>query len=163
LWQIIKDVSGTLSQSSNLSDSISTFSSNLECVPLTWFLRIESNTLKVIKINKDFVMFSERPLLTLHYYTNRTMKTLANLLTSIIVATWVMGIAILSVQNAEPVSLRFLNFRSVQIPVGLVLAFCAVVGIIGMALLQPLWGLTSYGQSNSDEEDDAEFFTDENY
>lgn len=91
------------------------------------------------------------------------MKTFVNLLTSIVVAGWVMGIAILSVQNAEPVSLRFLNFRSVQIPVGLVLAFCAVVGIIGTALLQPLWGLAVSGQRNSDSEDDAEFFADEDY
>ncbi|GAA6614947.1 lipopolysaccharide assembly protein LapA domain-containing protein [Scytonema sp. NUACC26] len=91
------------------------------------------------------------------------MKTLVNLLVSIIVASWVMGIAILSVQNAEPVSLKFLNFRSVQIPVGLVLAFCAVIGIIGTALLQPLWGLAVSEQRNSEEEDDAEFFTDDNY
>lgn len=88
------------------------------------------------------------------------MKTFANLLTSIIVACWVVGIAILSVQNAELVSLRFLNFRSIQIPVGLVLAFCAGVGIVGIALLQPLWGLADSEQRNSGA-DDAEFFVDE--
>ncbi|ARV63291.1 DUF1049 domain-containing protein [Nostocales cyanobacterium HT-58-2] len=89
------------------------------------------------------------------------MKTIANLLISIVVAVWVVGIAIFSVQNAEPVSLRFLTFQSIQIPVGLVLAFCAGVGIIGMALLQPLWGLAGSRQSRSELEDDTEFFVDE--
>lgn len=65
------------------------------------------------------------------------MKTLANLLTSLVLAFWVVAIAILSVQNAEPVSLKFLTFETVQLPVGLVLAFSAGLGIIGMAITQP--------------------------
>jgi uncharacterized integral membrane protein len=82
------------------------------------------------------------------------MKTLANLLTSLIVASWVVAIAILSVQNATPVSLKFLTFQSIQLPVGLVLAFSAGVGIIGMALVQPLWSLAGSGQGNSQSEND---------
>lgn len=89
------------------------------------------------------------------------MKTLANLLISIIVAFWVMAIALLSVQNAAPVSLKFLTFQSIQIPVGLLLAFSAGVGIVGMALLQPLWGLSGSKQSRDQLEDDNEFFVDE--
>ncbi|MBO3459214.1 LapA family protein [Aetokthonos hydrillicola Thurmond2011] len=89
------------------------------------------------------------------------MKTLANLLISIIVAFWVMAIALLSVQNAAPVSLKFLTFESIQIPVGLLLAFSAGVGIIGMALLQPLWGVAGSRQSREQLEDDNEFFVDE--
>lgn len=85
------------------------------------------------------------------------MKTIANLLTALIVAGWVVAIAILSVQNATPVSLRFLTFQSIQLPVGLVLAFSASVGIVGTALLQPLWGLAGSGQRSSQTEDD-EFF-----
>ena len=79
------------------------------------------------------------------------MKTLTNLLTSIIVAIWVVAIAILSVQNATPVSLKFLTFQSIQLPVGLVLAFSAGLGIIGMALTLPLWSL---GSSRTQLEDD---------
>lgn len=79
------------------------------------------------------------------------MKALANLLTSIIVAVWVVAIAILSVQNATPVSLRFLNFQSIQLPIGLVLAFSAGVGLIAVALLLPLWVAPS--QSNNDDDD----------
>ncbi|MEH2281954.1 MAG: LapA family protein [Nostoc sp.] len=89
------------------------------------------------------------------------MKTLAPFFTSLVVAVWVIAIAIISVQNATPVSLKFLTFQSIQIPMGLVMAFSAVVGLIGMALLQPLWGLAGIGQSNSRLEDDAEFFVDD--
>ncbi len=84
------------------------------------------------------------------------MKNLANLLTSLVVACWVVAIAILSVQNAEPVSLRFLTFQSIQLPVGLVLAFSAGLGIIGIALTQPLWSLTGSGQGNSQSENDLD-------
>jgi uncharacterized integral membrane protein len=83
------------------------------------------------------------------------MKALANLLTSIVVAIWVVAIAILSVQNITPVSLRFLNFQSIQLPIGLVLAFSAGVGLIAVALLLPLWVPGS--QSNNDIEDDFSF------
>ncbi|MBD2677856.1 MULTISPECIES: LapA family protein [Nostoc] len=89
------------------------------------------------------------------------MKTLAPLLTILVVAVWVVAIAIISVQNATPVSLKFLTFQSIQIPAGLVLAFSAVIGLIGTALLQPLWNLGGYGQGNSRLEDDAEFFVDD--
>jgi uncharacterized integral membrane protein len=89
------------------------------------------------------------------------MKTLSNLVISIVLACWVVVIAILSVQNATPVTLKFLTFESIQIPVGLVLAFCAGVGIIGMALLQPLWGLAGSLQTRDRSEDDREFFVDD--
>ncbi len=89
------------------------------------------------------------------------MKTFAPFLTTLIIATWVIAIAIISVQNATLVSLKFLTFQSIQIPMGLLLAFSAGVGLIGMALLQPLWGLAGFGQRNSRLEDDAEFFVDD--
>ncbi len=89
------------------------------------------------------------------------MKTLAPFLTSLVVAIWVVAIAIISVQNATPVSLKFLTFQSVQIPMGLVLAFSAGIGLIGMAVLQPLWGLAGSRRSNSRFEEDAEFFVDD--
>jgi uncharacterized integral membrane protein len=89
------------------------------------------------------------------------MKTIANLLTSLLIAFWVIGIAIVAVQNAEPVSLKFLSYQSIQIPFGLVLAFSAGIGVISMALLQPLWGLSGSARSNSASDDDPEFFTDE--
>ncbi|MEB3219110.1 MAG: LapA family protein [Nostocales cyanobacterium 94392] len=92
------------------------------------------------------------------------MKTTVNLVLSIIFALWIMAIAIISVQNATPISLRFLTFESIQIPVGLVLAFCVAVGMIVMSILQPLWGISNFSQTNSRrDEDDADFFVDEDF
>lgn len=87
------------------------------------------------------------------------MKTLANLLTSLVLACWVIAIAVLSVQNATPVSLKFLTFQSIQLPVGLVLAFSVGLGIIGMALSQPLWSLAGSreGTQSENDLDDADF------
>jgi len=89
------------------------------------------------------------------------MKSIGIVLTSLIVTFWVVAIAILSVQNATPVSLKFLAFQSVQIPVGLVLAFSVGLGIIATALLQPLLGGDGAGKTTARLEDDAEFFVDE--
>lgn len=89
------------------------------------------------------------------------MKIFVNLLISTVVACWVVAIAILSVQNATPVTLQFLSFRSIQVPVGLVLALCAGVGIIIMAVLQPLWGLAGSSSTRDHSEDDTEFFVDD--
>ena len=87
------------------------------------------------------------------------MKIIFNLVTSLVLASWVVAIAILSVQNAAPVSLKFLTFESIQLPVGLVLAFSAGVGIIAMALIQPLWSLVGSGQGNSENDLDDEDFS----
>lgn len=51
----------------------------------------------------------------------------------IIPAFLVVAIAILSVQNATPVSLQFLTFRSVALPLGLWLGFGLAVGMVGTA------------------------------
>ncbi|MCS6812254.1 MAG: lipopolysaccharide assembly protein LapA domain-containing protein [Cyanobacteria bacterium] len=64
---------------------------------------------------------------------------MARILLAFIVAAWVSGIAILSVQNATLVSVQFLTLRSVQMPVGILLAFCVAIGAIVMAVLQVIW------------------------
>ncbi|MDF0553799.1 LapA family protein [Kamptonema sp. UHCC 0994] len=69
------------------------------------------------------------------------MKTIPHLFISLIVAAWVSAIAIFSVQNATPVSLNFLFFQSIKIPVGLVLALSATAGIIGGAIIKSLWSV----------------------
>lgn len=60
-----------------------------------------------------------------------------NFLVALALATWVSAIALVSVQNATPVSLQFLMLRSVQIPIGLLLGFSASIGMVGTALLLP--------------------------
>ncbi len=86
------------------------------------------------------------------------LKILVNFLISVIVAVWVIAIALISVQNATPVSLRFLVFQSIQIPFGLMLALSVAVGLVSAAVLQPLWRL---GESQSKGDEDAEFFIDD--
>lgn|GEM_PF-1449045 len=68
------------------------------------------------------------------------MKRLASLLLSAIAAIWIAVIAIVSVQNYTPVTLRFFTYQSIQVPLGLVLAFSISFGVLGAALLVPLTG-----------------------
>ncbi|HIK11177.1 MAG TPA: LapA family protein [Oscillatoriaceae cyanobacterium M33_DOE_052] len=58
-----------------------------------------------------------------------------NILISTIISAWVVGIAILSVQNATLVSLRFLGMQSADLPAGIVLSVSVAVGLIGGAFL----------------------------
>ncbi len=58
------------------------------------------------------------------------MKSFTNLLSSLILATLVIAIAIFSIQNIQDVSVKFLTFESITIPVGVLLAFCSGIGII---------------------------------
>jgi uncharacterized integral membrane protein len=92
------------------------------------------------------------------YFKVMILKIVANFLILLIIAVWVVAIALISVQNATPVSLRFLGFQSIQIPFGLILAFSVAVGLLGTAVLQPLWSLAE-SQSRVDEA--AEFFVDD--
>ncbi|HEY9698565.1 MAG TPA: DUF1049 domain-containing protein [Trichocoleus sp.] len=56
----------------------------------------------------------------------------------LITAFWVCLIAIVAIQNATPVIFFFLGFQSIQIPVGLVLAFSVALGMVGMAFILPI-------------------------
>lgn len=82
------------------------------------------------------------------------MKMIANLLTSLILAGWTGAIAILSIQNVTPVSLKFLNFETIQLPVGVVLAFSVGVGAIGGVIGPLLWQLAGGQRERYYEEED---------
>lgn len=72
------------------------------------------------------------------------MKSLIALIISAILAVWIMAIAILSVQNATPVTLKFLAYESIRLPVGVVLAFSAAAGaIVGAIIALPLFSSPS--------------------
>lgn len=68
------------------------------------------------------------------------MKSFATLITACIVAVWVGAIALIAIQNAAPITLRFLTFQTIEIPFGLVIAFSVMIGILGTAIVQPLLG-----------------------
>ena len=58
------------------------------------------------------------------------MKSFVRLLNSIVLAISVVAIAIFSIQNIQDVSLKFLTFESITIPLGVLLALCSGVGMI---------------------------------
>ena len=62
------------------------------------------------------------------------MKKLPLFLSALLVAIWLIAIAIISVQNATLVSLQFLNFKSVSLPFGIILAFSAAAGTLAGAI-----------------------------
>jgi uncharacterized integral membrane protein len=68
------------------------------------------------------------------------MRSFATLMTATIVAVWIGVIALITVQNAAPISLKFLAFQTIEIPFGLVLAFSVMLGVLGTAIVQPLLG-----------------------
>ena len=56
------------------------------------------------------------------------MNILTAILSAAIISGWITAIAIVSVQNVMLVSLQFLGFNSIQLPVGVLLAFAAGFG-----------------------------------
>lgn len=86
------------------------------------------------------------------------MKTIANLLTSIILAAWIGAIAILSIQNITLVSLKFLALETIQIPMGIVLAFSVGIGLLGGAIAPAFWQLAGGQRERYYPEDEEEDF-----
>ncbi|MGK7889776.1 MAG: DUF1049 domain-containing protein [Leptolyngbyaceae cyanobacterium] len=75
------------------------------------------------------------------------MRSLISGMIAVIMAGWVVAIALLSVQNVlipDPtgtptlVTLKFLGLTSVPLPFGLTLALSAAIGMVGAAILMPL-------------------------
>ena len=58
------------------------------------------------------------------------MKSITRLLNSLIMATFIVAIAIFSIQNIQDVSVEFLIWKSITVPVGVLLAFCSGIGMI---------------------------------
>ncbi|HEY9831744.1 MAG TPA: LapA family protein [Stenomitos sp.] len=84
------------------------------------------------------------------------MKTITNLLTSIILSAWIAAIAILSVQNFTPISLKFLVFQTIPIPLGIILAFSVGIGAMAGAIAPVLWQLAD-GQRERYYAEDEDF------
>ena len=68
------------------------------------------------------------------------MKFAANLISSLILASLIGAVAIFSIQNIQPVALQFFSFRSIQLPIGVLLTFCLGIGIILGSLISASFG-----------------------
>jgi uncharacterized integral membrane protein len=79
------------------------------------------------------------------------------LILALMVGFWLSAIALIAIQNFRGITLRFLMFESIQIPFGIVLTFCVVLGMVGTALLLPLLQLG--GKSRRDRYEN-EFYED---
>ncbi|EAZ91160.1 lipopolysaccharide assembly protein LapA domain-containing protein [Crocosphaera chwakensis] len=63
------------------------------------------------------------------------LQILANIIISIVVGFWIGAIAIFSIQNITAVSLKFLLWESIKLPIGVLLSFCVGGGFIVGGLL----------------------------
>ncbi len=68
-------------------------------------------------------------------------SAILRLIALLLVASVVATAAIFSVQNATPVVLQFLLFRSVALPIGVALAFAFGAGVVVTAVLHGFWGV----------------------
>jgi len=83
------------------------------------------------------------------------IKIIPPVLMAIVLALWVSAIAILSVQNPSSISLKFLVFQSIRLPLGVMLGFTVAVGVIAGAIAEPL--LTVARERNDTEYPDYEY------
>lgn len=63
------------------------------------------------------------------------MRSLANLMSAVIVVMWISAIALVSIQNITSVSLKFFTFSTIPLPFGILLAFCVSIGILLGAII----------------------------
>lgn len=62
------------------------------------------------------------------------MKTFSNLVISLIIAFWIIILPVFAIQNVAPISLQFFGFRSISIPLGILVSVSVASGIVGGAL-----------------------------
>ncbi len=58
------------------------------------------------------------------------LKRLTNVMVAVVIAFWIGAIAIFSIQNITAVSLKFLVWESIKLPIGVLLSFCVGGGFI---------------------------------
>jgi len=85
------------------------------------------------------------------------MTFIANFLSSLMIALSFAAIAVFAVQNITPVSLRLFVFESIQLPVGILLAFCIGFGLILGAFLPLLWQRPAKRRTRIEDMDEFDF------
>ncbi len=58
------------------------------------------------------------------------MKQVINLINALIISFWLIVVAVLSIQNVDGISLKFLVWQSIEIPLGVLLSFALGCGVI---------------------------------
>lgn len=58
------------------------------------------------------------------------MRFIANLITSLLIAGWIATMSVFSIQNITPYTLKFLQFESIKIPIGVLLSISVGGGFI---------------------------------
>jgi uncharacterized integral membrane protein len=74
-------------------------------------------------------------------------------LIAFIVAFWICAIALIAAQNGTRVSLQFLGMQTIEIPLGIMLAFSAAIGMLAAAVVSPLLGAGRSSRASRDRED----------
>ena len=85
------------------------------------------------------------------------MTFIANFLSSLMIALSFAAIAVFAVQNITPISLRLFVFESIQLPVGILLAFCIGFGLILGAFLPLLWQRPAKRRTRIEDMDEFDF------
>jgi uncharacterized integral membrane protein len=57
----------------------------------------------------------------------------------LMMALAVMGAALISVQNAAPISIRFWSWQSIELPVGVVISASFAIGLLLAVILPLIW------------------------
>ncbi|MDV3002372.1 MAG: hypothetical protein N5P05_003978 [Chroococcopsis gigantea SAG 12.99] len=86
------------------------------------------------------------------------MNTITNFMAASIVAGWIMTMAVFSIQNITPITLKLLTLESIKLPVGILLAFCLGIGFFIGALLPPLLGATNNKRKRVSPNEDEFYF-----
>jgi uncharacterized integral membrane protein len=71
------------------------------------------------------------------------MKSLTNLGIATIISVGIIGVAILSIQNAKLVKINWLNFQSIDLSWGLVMTITIAVGWLFGTILPIAWRRSS--------------------
>ena len=68
------------------------------------------------------------------------LRRISQLAIAMVLAVGLIALALLTIQNVTPVSLSFLTFQSIQMPVGLLLVFSVAGGLVAGSLFSSIPG-----------------------
>jgi uncharacterized integral membrane protein len=61
------------------------------------------------------------------------------ILINILVIFWIGAIALIAIQNATPFTLQFFGWQTISMPLGIMIAFSVILGVIAGTLMLPLF------------------------